>query len=63
MVFEQPFFDNFYDNFISHTHMIILISFSITLIFMPLPKLLCVQQVVTRNGCSNIIAKQININT
>jgi len=37
MIFEQSFFDNF----LSHTHMIILLSLSIALIFVSLPKLLC----------------------
>jgi len=41
MIFDQPCFDNFYDNFISHTHMIILLSLSIDLIFVPLSKFLC----------------------
>jgi len=37
MIFEQLFFDNF----LSHTQMIILPSLSVALIIVPLPKLLC----------------------
>jgi len=37
MIFEQPIFDNFCDNFLSQTHILLLLSLSIALIFVTLP--------------------------
>jgi len=34
MIFEQSFYNNFFDNFLSYTHIIFLFSFSVTLDFM-----------------------------
>jgi len=36
MIFEQPFYDNFCDNFLSHTHIVFLLSLSIALVFVPI---------------------------
>jgi len=41
MIFEQPFFDNFCDNFLTHTHIMFLLSLSIALVFVPTPHFLC----------------------
>jgi len=42
MIFEQLFFDKFCDNFISHIHNVFLLSLFITLIFVLLPKFICI---------------------
>jgi hypothetical protein len=36
MIFEQPFFDNFYDNFLSHTHIMFLLFLSNALVSVPI---------------------------
>jgi len=36
MIFKQPFFDNFCNNFLSHTHSVLPLSFYIALIFVSL---------------------------
>ena len=41
MMLIQPFSNNFYDNFLSHIHIIFLLSLSITLIFMSILTFLC----------------------
>jgi len=40
MIFQQPFFENFCNNCLSLTHIVLLLSLSIALIFVPLPKFL-----------------------
>ena len=42
IIFEQPFCDNFYDNFFSHSHIIFSFSPSIALVFVPRPTLFCI---------------------
>ena len=42
MIFEQPFFDNFCDNFLFHTYIVFLLSLSIALVFVPLSKFICI---------------------
>jgi len=42
MIFEQPFFDNFSDNFFSHTHILFLHSLSIAFVFVQILRFLCI---------------------
>jgi len=53
MIYVQPFSNNFFDNFLSHIHIIFLFFFSITLIFVSihtfLYKNIVVYLVVTQN--------------
>jgi len=55
MIFVQSISNNFYDNFISHTHIIFLLSFSIVLVFVSIHTLLCKNMVV------HMIVKQIDV--
>jgi len=48
MIFVQPLFDNFCDNFLSHTHIMFLLSLSIALVFVPIPLFLCKIMVVPK---------------
>jgi len=48
MIFWQPFCDNLCDNFISHTHIIFLLSLSITLVSVSLSNFLYKLVVVTK---------------
>ena len=47
MIFVQPFFNNFYDKFLSHIHIMFLfflslsLSLSIVLVFVSMPLFLC----------------------
>jgi len=41
MIFEQPFFDNFCNNFLSHTYIMVLLSLSIALIFVSISHFVC----------------------
>jgi hypothetical protein len=56
MVFEQPFFDNFCDNFLFHTHTVFLFYLSVALIFVSLPKfLLCIIWLSNKLSQKNIV--------
>jgi len=48
MIFVQPFLTNFCDNFLSHTHIIFLLSHSIALVSMSISTFLCKFMVVTK---------------
>jgi hypothetical protein len=48
MIFWQPFCENLCDNFISHTHIIFLLSLSIALVSVSLSTFLCKLVVVTK---------------
>jgi len=48
MIFEQLFFNNFCDNFLSHTHFMFLLSHSIALVFVSISHFLCKILVVSK---------------
>jgi hypothetical protein len=48
MIFVQSLFDNFCDNFHSHTHIMFLLSHSTALVFVPIPLFLCKIMVVPK---------------
>jgi len=52
MIFEQSIYDNFCDSFLSHTHIILLLSLSVVLFCVSIPtflyKFMVVQKIVTK---------------
>jgi len=48
LIFEQPFFNNFCNNFRSHTHIMFLLFLSIALVFVSIPRFLCKSLFVTK---------------
>ena len=55
MIFVQPFYNNFDDNFLSHTHIIFLLSLPITLTFVLIHTIVCKNMVVY------LVIKQIDV--
>jgi len=48
MIFEQQLFDNFCDNFLSHTHIMFLLSLSNVLVFVSIHLFICKPMVVPK---------------
>ena len=48
IIFVQLFFDNYCDNFLSHTHIMFLLFLSITFVFVSIPLFLCKSLVVSK---------------